>query len=43
MAAVAGEGLALTAQKGDADHREENRDAKNQCTIHPTLLHYQVP
>ncbi|HWB00382.1 MAG TPA: hypothetical protein VG713_17930, partial [Pirellulales bacterium] len=22
-------GVALTAQQGDADHREENRDAKN--------------
>jgi hypothetical protein len=35
MAAVTGHGLALTAHQGDADHREENRDAKDQCTIHP--------
>jgi hypothetical protein len=27
VAAVTGHGLALTAHEGDADHREENRDA----------------
>lgn len=29
---------ALTAQEGDADEREEDRDAKDQCTIHFKLL-----
>jgi hypothetical protein len=27
MATVTGDGLAVTAQQGDADNREENRDA----------------
>ena len=36
VAAVTGNRNALlTAHKGDADHREEHRDAKQQCTIHP--------
>lgn len=37
MAAVAtmtGEHFAFTTQQGDADHREKDRDAKNQCAIH---------
>ncbi len=38
IAAVSGHDLVLTADQGDADHREENRDAKNQCTIHPKFL-----
>lgn len=32
----AGVGLLLTAHEGDADDREENRDAKQHETIHPT-------
>jgi hypothetical protein len=28
----------LTADEGDADHREEHRDAKHKCTIHSELL-----
>jgi hypothetical protein len=40
VAAVTGHSrVAFTAQKGDADHREERRDAKNQCTIHSKILH----
>jgi hypothetical protein len=31
--------VVLTAQQGDANHREKDRDAKNQCTIHPKFLH----
>jgi hypothetical protein len=38
VATVTGDGLAVTAQKGDANHREKNRDAKNQCSIHPRIL-----
>jgi hypothetical protein len=38
VATVTGHGLAVTAQQGDANHREENRDAKNQCSIHPRIL-----
>ena len=38
VAAVAGHCLALTAQKGDANHREKDRDAQNQCSIHPGFL-----
>jgi hypothetical protein len=35
IATVTGDrGVAFTTQQGDADDREENRDAKNQCTIH---------
>jgi hypothetical protein len=35
MATVTGDGhILLTAHEGDADHREENRDAKNESTIH---------
>lgn len=30
--------IALTAHEGDANHREEDRDAKNKCTIHPKFL-----
>lgn len=35
-AAATSDRLALTAHQGDADHREENRDAENQNTIHPS-------
>ena len=31
--------VALTAHKSDPDHREKDRDSKNQCTIHPNFLH----
>jgi hypothetical protein len=27
--------VAIAAHEGDADDRDENRDAQNQCTIHP--------
>lgn len=30
--------LALTAQQGDADHREENRDAEHYSSIHSKFL-----
>ena len=40
MAAVAShDSIALTADEGDADDREKDRDAQNQCTIHPKFLH----
>jgi hypothetical protein len=38
IAAVTGHNLVFTAHQGDADHREEDRDAKQQCTIHPKFL-----
>lgn len=38
IAAVTGHDLVLTAHQGDADDREEDRDAKQQCTIHPKFL-----
>ena len=38
IAAVTGQNLVLTAHQGDADDREKNRDAKQQCTIHPKFL-----
>jgi hypothetical protein len=41
MAAVAGDSSLLTAQHGDADDREKNRDGKNQRAIHPKLLQLQ--
>jgi hypothetical protein len=31
-------GLLFTAHKGDADDREENRDAKQNNSIHPRIL-----
>ena len=31
--------VAVTADEGDADEREEHRDAKSQETIHPKFLH----
>src|SRR5690606_19662472 len=33
--------LAGAAREGQADDREENRDAQNQCTIHPRILQFQ--
>jgi hypothetical protein len=38
MATMAGHCYLLTAHEGDADDREENRDAKNKHTIHPKIL-----
>jgi hypothetical protein len=39
MATMTGQSrVVLTAHEGDADHREKDRDAKNQCTIHPIFL-----
>src|SRR5215211_1605632 len=38
-AAMTGNGHFLTADKGDADNRAEKRDAKDQRTIHPRILH----
>lgn len=38
VATVTGDGLTVTAQQGDADNREENRDAQKQCSIHPRIL-----
>src|SRR5206468_177975 len=32
---VASDGLAFTAHQGDTNHREENRDAEQESTIHP--------
>jgi hypothetical protein len=42
VATVTGDGLVFTAQHGDADNREENRDAQNQCTIHPRILQTSI-
>jgi hypothetical protein len=40
VATVAGDGrVVFSAQQGDADNREEHRDAESQCTIHPNFLH----
>jgi hypothetical protein len=33
-----GHRLVVTAQQGDADDREENRETKNNNTIHPQIL-----
>lgn len=38
VATVAGNGRAFTAQKGQSDNREQDRDAQNQCTIHSNIL-----
>ena len=43
-ATVTGNGHFFTAHKGDADDREEHRDAHNQNTVHPRILQQkQVP
>jgi hypothetical protein len=34
VAAVTGHSAVVGAQQGDTDHREEDRDAENQSTIH---------
>jgi hypothetical protein len=36
---MAGNRHFLTADQGDADNRAKNRDAKDQRTIHPRILH----
>ncbi|HUY32718.1 MAG TPA: hypothetical protein VMV69_08035 [Pirellulales bacterium] len=33
-AAVAGQHLGIAPHESDTDHREKDRDAKQQCTIH---------
>jgi len=39
VATVASHGLIiLSSDEGNADHRAEDRDAKNQCSIHPSVL-----
>ena len=38
MATMAGDCNVLTAQEGDAQDRDEDRDTENQCTIHPRIL-----
>ena len=43
VTAVTGHRLVVTAQQGDADHRDKNRDAQYQCTIHPQSSTKQVP
>jgi hypothetical protein len=37
-ATMAGDGHFLTTHQGDADDRAEQRDAKNERTIHPRIL-----
>lgn len=39
MTAQTGRSLAVRAQEGNADHREKDRDAESQCTIHSKILH----
>jgi hypothetical protein len=34
-ATMASQSLAIAPDQGDADHREKDRDAKQQSTIHP--------
>ena len=43
MATMTGHSHLLTAHQGDADDREENRDAKDKHPIHPRILQIQVP
>ncbi|HTU25904.1 MAG TPA: hypothetical protein VMF30_10935 [Pirellulales bacterium] len=38
MATMTGHSRFLTADQGDADDREEDRDAKDKHTIHPKIL-----
>lgn len=38
MATMTGDGSLLTAQQGDAKDRDQNRDAKEQSTVHPQIL-----
>jgi hypothetical protein len=43
MATVAGDSRLLTAQQGDADDREENRESQNQRAIHREPPTEKVP
>jgi hypothetical protein len=38
VAAMTGDSRLLTAQQGDADNRDENRDSHNQSAVHPRIL-----
>jgi len=38
MTTMTGYSYLLTAHQGDADDREENRDAKDKHSIHPKIL-----
>ena len=40
---MAGDSSLLTAQQGDAENREQNRDSKEQCTIHHSNPPKKVP
>ncbi len=42
-AAMSRDSFARTADEGDSNDREKNRDAENQCSIHPRILQLQVP
>jgi hypothetical protein len=43
MAAVTSQNLvAVTAQEGNANDREKDRDSENQCTIHPRFLQQKL-
>ncbi len=37
-AAVTSESLGIAPDQGDANHREEDRDAEQESTIHPKIL-----
>jgi len=39
MATMASNHFGVTANQGDCDEREKNRDAKKNRTIHPNILH----
>lgn len=39
IATMTSDRLAVGAQQGHADHREKDRDAESQCTIHANFLH----
>jgi hypothetical protein len=39
VTAVAGDSLIFTAQQGDADDREKDRDAQHNSSVHPRILH----
>jgi len=38
MATMAGDSRFLTTQQGDADDRDQDRDAHNQSAVHPRIL-----
>ncbi|MGH7139646.1 MAG: hypothetical protein ACREHD_28230 [Pirellulales bacterium] len=41
--AVASQHFAIAPDEGDANHREKDRDAEQQSTIHPKSSNKQVP